>query len=167
MIVLDNNALVFLHRPNNDQQDLHYKMQYLFDEQKQAKKTFGIPAPALAEFLIGEPDPVKRQAFLTLFGNKSRVYQILDFDMKSSVMSAFISDKMNSRPNESSKEPRQKIKVDWQILAIAISNQAKTIISNDKGLLSAAKFLAEQGFKIKAMDITEIDIPANEQGSLF
>ncbi|WP_027008591.1 nucleic acid-binding protein [Conchiformibius kuhniae] len=167
MIVLDNNALVFLYRPAGGQQDLHHKMQYLFDEQKRAKKTFGIPAPALAEFLIGEPNPAKRQEFLSLFSGKSKVYQILDFDMKSSVMCTMISDIMNNRPNECSKEPRQKVKVDRQILAIAISNKAKLIISNDKGLLNAARYLAEQQFKIQAVDVSEITVPVETQSTLF
>nr|UOP05317.1 hypothetical protein LVJ77_03715 [Conchiformibius kuhniae] len=87
--------------------------------------------------------------------------------MKSSVMCTMISDIMNNRPNECSKEPRQKVKVDRQILAIAISNKAKLIISNDKGLLNAARYLVEQQFKIQAVDVSEITVPVETQSTLF
>ncbi|UOP00561.1 hypothetical protein [Kingella potus] len=88
MIVLDNNALVFLYRPEGGQEDHSIRMKHLFECQKEQGGIFGIPAPVLSEFLIGEPSPAKRQEFLQLFGAKSRIFKILPFDMKSAVPSA-------------------------------------------------------------------------------
>ncbi|MCG9766886.1 hypothetical protein L1D53_25910, partial [Vibrio alginolyticus] len=81
MIVLDNNALVYLYRPEENQEIEHRKMQYIFDDAKSRKETFGVPAPALAEFLIGEPNPMKRQEFLSKFDGK--IFHLLPFDNKS------------------------------------------------------------------------------------
>ena len=40
MIVLDNNALVFLYRPAENQEVEHQKMQYIFDNAKKDKAIF-------------------------------------------------------------------------------------------------------------------------------
>ena len=163
MIVLDNNALVFLYRPDAEQAGLREKMQYLFDSGKEKGSIFGIPAPVLSEFLIGEHNPAARRNFLQLFGSKSRVFQILPFDMKSAVACAAVADILNERlPNQAGVESRQKIKVDRQILAIAVSNGAETIVSHDRGLLNAAKAL-----DLDALAIDEIAVPPEAQPDLF
>ncbi|MGF6149012.1 Uncharacterised protein [Kingella potus] len=162
MIVLDNNALVFLYRPEGGQEDHSIRMKHLFECQKEQGGIFGIPAPVLSEFLIGEPSPAKRQEFLQLFGAKSRIFKILPFDMKSAAVCAIISDRLKNLPNEESKEPRQKIKIDRQIIAIALSNSAQSVISHDKNLLNTAARL-----DLKAMSVEDIELPPEMQPGLF
>lgn len=163
MIVLDTNALVFLYRPNHDQEQLHDRMAHLFDTAKNSSQVLGIPAPVLAEFLIGEPTAEGRQNFLNLFNRKNRVFKLLPFDLKSATVCAVVSGHLSSNPNELGKTERQKIKIDRQILAIALSNQASQIISHDKQLLSAAAAFGN----IRAIDIQDLPLPEPPQPQLF
>lgn len=162
MIVLDNNALVFLYRPTDNQFNQSEKMKYIFEQQKAKKGVFGIPAPVLAEFLIGEPNIARRQEFLSFFSGKNKVFQLLPFDLKSATLCAIIADRLNSLPNEGQKEPRQKIKVDRQIIAIAMSNGVKQLISSDHGLIKSA-----QNLSCPVLNLDEMSIPEKTQPDLF
>lgn len=155
MIIFDNNALVYLYRPAEDQSELSKKMKFVFSQLKEQKKSFGVPAPVLGEFLIGTKDAKQRQEFLAFFSAKSRIYELLSFDLKSAILSAVISDKLNSSSHEDkSSVARQIIKVDRQILAIAMSNNAEKIITNDKNLINSAREL-----DLEAIPINDIEIP--------
>ena len=161
MIVLDNNALVYLYRPEENQEIEHRKMQCIFDDAKSKKETFGVPAPALAEFLIGEPNPMKRQEFLSKFDGK--IFHLLPFDNKSAVMCAVVHDKLGKiRINASDNKTRQDIKVDRQIIAIAVANRATLFISNDKQAASCATTMG-----LNAITIADIKLPENPQPELF
>lgn len=161
MIVLDNNALVFLYRPAKNQEVEHQKMQYIFDNAKKDKAIFGVPAPVVAEFLIGEPNPVKRQEFLSKFSGK--LFRVLDFDAKSAIMCAWVHDELaKKRMNVDKNKTRQEIKIDKQIIAIAKANNASLLICNDA---KAASWAREIG--LNAQTMADIVIPENLQQNLF
>lgn len=161
MIVLDNNALVFLYRPTEHQEIEHQKMQYIFDEAKKNKENFGVPAPVIAEFLIGESNPIKRQEFLSKFDGK--LFRVLDFDAKSAIMCALVHDELKKKlQNIDRNTPKQEVKVDRQVIAIAKANNAKLFICNDKQAVNSAKILG-----LNALTIADIELPENPQGQLF
>lgn len=161
MIVLDNNALVFLYRPAENQEVEHQKMQYIFDNAKKDKAIFGVPAPVVAEFLIGEPNPVKRQEFLSKFSGK--LFRVLDFDAKSAIMCAWVHDELKQKiQNIDKNTPRQGAKIDRQILAIVKANNASLFICNDRQVANWAREIG-----LNAQTMADIVIPENLQQSLF
>ena len=164
MMLFDTNALVFLYRNQEDDLNPHKAVKYLFGVARQEGMAVAIPAPSLAEFLIGESDPKKRAEFSRLFSHKARTFRILPFDSKAAHTCCEISDRLNRmKMNESNKEPRQKVKVDRQILAIAACNGIGHFVSSDRQLLNDARLL---GVFRKVTDIRNFPIP-HHQDDLF
>lgn len=127
MIVVDNNVLIRLLTD-------HESGETLSDFIQKCNDTLIIPAPVLAEFLAGDFN-IRRTQFLAR--QHSQVI-IAPFDQKA----AFICGDMACRLDAmKANKPKQKVKVDLQVLAIAVSNSAKTILSEDDDIRKAAQNL--------------------------
>jgi predicted nucleic acid-binding protein len=115
--------------------------------------TIAIPAPALAEVLAGAADALT--AYQEIL-NRSRFIEILPFDQKAAVESAVlfgIGNKRGLKKNKA-KGAWQKVKVDQQIVAIAIAHRADVVYTCDDGLEDLCKQLG-----MKVMRLEDIPIP--------
>lgn len=131
IIVADNNFLIGL-LGNSTQ------YQFYIQELKRQKTKIGIPTPVLAEFLVRD-DNAERTNFLT---QTDGLIQILDFDRKSSVISAKIMCALLTKGYFANKsKDKQIIKVDIQILGIAIANSIGHLYSTDAEIVKIVELL--------------------------
>lgn len=157
MIVVDNNVLVQIATYNNPKTAAALEA-FL----KQHGHTIGIPTPVLAEYLAH--DFTGRYAqYLAHHG----MHQILDFDFKSAMLCGNITSKYLDRKTaifvEHTEQPAwQKVKVDLQILAIALANNASMLISDDPHI---ATYVRELTGAIKIQVLTSVDICSMQQAN--
>ena len=154
MIVLDATAFMLLVHPDakppNDPQtqapvsQVRERFEFLEQEIQRLGETILIPAPALAEVLVGlgdaGPSAIDRL-------NRSSRFKIADFDTMAAVeLAAMTREAIRAGDKKSgSSSPWQKVKIDRQIVAIARTRGASTIYSDDEGL---AKFATHLGMKV-------------------
>ena len=90
-----------------------------------------LPMPAISEFIAGDDNEARS---LSLLKPNSK-FKNLNFDAKAALSAAKVyRDYRNLPKNRKSQDPRQKVKVDIQIIGIALANNATAIISHDQGL---------------------------------
>lgn len=133
MIVVDANFLIILASSKNDNETLKVKAFVDHIKQSNPKATgkaarIGIPAPAFAELLMGQKEDERE--YYSRYCNKQDGFKILDFDAKASVQLAKIHDNI-PKQNAIQHKPWQKVKFDWQIIAIALAHNASSLVSND------------------------------------
>lgn len=87
-----------------------------------------IPAPAMCEFL--SRDSAERFQFIQ---DKKRIASIISFDEKSAYITA---DMAENYYKDKLEIPKQKVKVDLQILGIAIANKSNFILTKDNDFKS-------------------------------
>ncbi|MEK5765965.1 PIN domain-containing protein [Acinetobacter schindleri] len=87
-----------------------------------------IPAPAMSEFL--SRDSAERFQFIQ---NKKRIASIVSFDEKAAYITA---DMAENYYKDKLEIPKQKVKVDLQILGIAIANKSNFILTRDNDFKS-------------------------------
>ena len=93
--------------------------------------TMALPMPAISEFIAGDNDDARS---LSLLKPNSK-FKNLDFDAKAALSAAKVYREYRDLPkNRKSQDPRQKVKVDIQIIGIALANNATAIVSHDQGL---------------------------------
>ncbi|WP_151792025.1 PIN domain-containing protein [Acinetobacter soli] len=109
---------------------------------KQSNATLLIPTPVIAEFLAKDLNK-RRMKFMQMEHNK---VLIGDFDKKA----AFICGEFTSDYEKDNEDKNQKVKVDLQILSIAIANEAEFLLTEDNDM---QKY-------IKALGVTEIKVMA-------
>lgn len=143
LIILDTNALITLLMTDKSQSEYLNLVAFL----KQVQHfSLMLPMPAISEFIAGDDNPSRS---LSLLKPNSK-FKNLDFDSKSALSAAKIYKEYRSLPkNRKAQVPHQKIKVDIQILGIAIANDATTIISHDKGIKTIVN---ELGLSIEVFD---------------
>lgn len=141
MIILDTNALISFLKNSEEVKNLRELLR------KAQSLEICIPTPVLAEFLAHE-DNLERVQQLTRPNSKFRK---LPFDEKSALLAAKIY-KANKAALKQMEEPNQKVKVDLQILAIALSNRANMIITNDSGI---KKIINRLNISINVYDYVE------------
>lgn len=163
MIVVDNNVLVQIATYN------HPKTAAALEAfLKQRGHTIGIPTPVLAEYLAY--DFTGRYA--QFFANHG-MHQILEFDTKSAMRCGQITCKYHDIKavlfaTQKEQPARQKVKVDLQILAIALANNASVLISDDPHIATYVRELAGAA-KIQvltSMDICDMQPAEPQQESL-
>lgn len=128
LIILDTNALITL--LTKDKDEAEYKNLVAFLNQG---KSFSIalPMPAISEFIAGDDNEARS---LSLLKPNSK-FKNLDFDAKAALSAAKVYREYRNLPkNRKSQDPRQKVKVDIQIIGIALANNATAIISHDQGI---------------------------------
>ncbi|MDR7015086.1 type II toxin-antitoxin system VapC family toxin [Acinetobacter sp. 3657] len=129
MIILDTNALItFLdgEKSSSEYYNLIAALRALLHE------TIALPMPVISEFIAGD-DNEDRALSLIKPGSK---FKSLDFDAKAALVAAKIYKdyRASLAKSNQSQRPNQKIKVDLQILGIAIANHASMIVTHDKGI---------------------------------
>lgn len=134
-IALDCNALIELARI--DDATAEYRMRHLLDETQAA---LIVPMPALAEFLV-KLDASGRSWLGAQ--TKRRSLQLVAFDRRAAEECALLevlAKAAGYKPSKSS-TPRQHVKVDRQILALARVHSCDMLITSDRGLASMAERL--------------------------
>lgn len=128
LIILDTNALITLLMKDKDQAEYKNLVAFL----NQGKNfSMALPMPAISEFIAGDDNEARS---LSLLKPNSK-FKNLDFDTKAALSAAKVYRDYRTLPkNRKSQDPRQKVKVDIQIIGIALANNATAIISNDQGL---------------------------------
>ncbi|RKG49594.1 type II toxin-antitoxin system VapC family toxin [Acinetobacter cumulans] len=128
MIILDTNALITLLMKDKDQAEYKNLVAFL----NQAKNfSMALPMPVISEFIAGDDNEARSLSLL----KPNAKFKNLDFDAKAALSAAKVYREYRNLPkNRRSADPRQKVKVDIQIIGIALANNATAIISHDQGL---------------------------------
>lgn len=136
IVAIDNNVLVSLVADRAVFSNLETFLQ-------QCNATLLIPTTVIAEFIAKDHNK-RRIQFMTFKHNK---VMFGDFNKKAAFICGEFASQLPSNPEVCDK---QKVKVDLQILSIAIANEAVFLLTEDKDM---QKY-------IKALGITEIKVMA-------
>ncbi len=135
MIILDTNALITLLIKDKEEAEYKNLITFLYSNNN---SSIALPMPAISEFIAGDDNEARS---LSLLKPNSK-FKNLDFDAKAALSAAKVyRDYRNLPKNRKSQDPRQKIKVDIQIIGIALANNATAIISHDQGIKIVANEL--------------------------
>ena len=128
LIILDTNALITLLMTNKNEAE--FKNLNTFLKQNE-KLSIALPMPVISEFIAGDDNEARS---LSLLKPNSK-FKNLDFYAKAALIAAKIYRDYRQLPqNQKSQEPRQKVKVDIQIIGIALANNATILVSHDNGV---------------------------------
>lgn len=125
MVMVDNNFLI---RLVDDNQTYRIFLQSL----ERSEISLGLPTPVVAEFLVKDNN-YERATFLSKVNSFTQTF---DLDMKSALLSAEIfRDLLNIGYIKENNSERQVIKVDIQIISIAVANRVSKLYTADKGII--------------------------------
>lgn len=125
MVMVDNNFLI---RLVDDNQTYRIFLQSL----ERSEISLGLPTPVVAEFLVKD-DNYERATFLSKVNSFTQTF---DFDMKSALLSAKIfRDLLDIGYIKENNSERQVIKIDIQIISIAVANRVSKLYTADKGII--------------------------------
>ena len=125
MVMVDNNFLI---RLVDDNQTYRIFLQSL----ERSEISLGLPTPVVAEFLVKDNN-YERATFLSKVNSFTQTF---DFDMKSALLSAEIfRDLLDIGYIKENNSERQVIKVDIQIISIAVANRVSKLYTADKGII--------------------------------
>lgn len=154
-LVLDNNVLIQILAPNatglTDPETqatldrLDERAAALVAEADRTGAVMVIPAPVLAEFLIGV-EPGSFQEYLDIL-NGNTCFEIADFDTAAAIECAQLPDK-KELAQISPGQVASKLVYDRQIVSIAITAMADEIWSHDGSL---RKIAASRGLRVKSL----------------
>lgn len=152
-ITIDNNELVRLSEDPNYNADM-------IDHLTRNKARLIIPTPVLAEFYAF--DYLRRKkAFLTV---KSNIMQVYPLDEKSATICGDITSKYYNELKQSDDRDQQRVKVDLQILAIALATNSEFILTRDSGI---EKMIRGLNLSIKVLSLGNLTgMPLFDQPSL-
>ena len=156
----DNNVLCLLLHPDADVPNdpstdkpvsmAQDRISHLVEQLREAGSRILLPTPVLAEFLtFAAPD------YLAVI-NANAHFEVAPFDQRAAIEVATALRKAKAGPGKrlGLDAKWQKIKVDWQIAAIAKVGGADTLYTTDSDLGTIA---AE--FKIKTIHVAKLDLP--------
>lgn len=153
MVILDTNALVLFFGKRLSSED-SLRMQGLFHALRAKKESIGIPAQVWAEFLdqAGERELGATQNIF-----KTTAFRLLPYDLKAAMETVEVVKAGRSvrKASTGEKRPRQSVKVDWQIIAIAKANGARLLITNDSDMLAEAQRSGVSCSRICALPIPD------------
>ena len=172
MAVFDTNFLVFLLEPGKpaplDPKTgrpvtlAKERIEHLIKALEQDGEKIVLPTPVLSEFLVKAG--VAATEYLQMF-EKQAVFRIASFDTRCAVELAAMTLSALAfvdKSGGSGEQPRQKVKIDRQIVAIAKVNGQDTIYSTDQGLAAIATLAG-----IKVVSLADIPLPPEDlQGKL-
>jgi len=153
VVVFDANVLISLVSGKTHRDDLA-RIEGVIAEVSKKKSYVGIPTPALAEFLVRTDSAT--HALLAALERKSSI-RVLPFDKRAASECAILDRKARDAGNKrgtSRGVPYQKVKIDRQIVAIAITNGAEMVVSDDSDLVTFAKAAG-----LRALSVAELPIP--------
>lgn len=142
IIALDANILVGLF---TDTQIFFALKQY--SKKHNVQQTI-IPSPAYCEFL--SHDSSERLAYVQQKFKRSVTIQ--SFDEKAAILTAKLAEKYHANKLDI---PKQKVKVDLQILGTAIANQAQCILIKDNDFKA---YVERLGLRIKIVTVADLQI---------
>jgi hypothetical protein len=121
---------------------------------------FAIPAPALAEFLIGLPADENSEAMAAIM---SRQFRIIPFDGLAAQKTAELWRKLDGdyglkRLVDEIGYTRQMFKIDLQIVGCTISRQARLLVTGDRGVRAICQRIGLLCYL--ACDIPESEFPS-------
>lgn len=134
IVAIDNNVLVSLVADRAVFSNLETFLQ-------QCNATLLIPTPVISEFIAKDHNK-RRMQFMTFEHNK---VMFGDFNKKAAFICGEFASQMPSNQEDSDK---QKVKVDLQILSIAIANEAQFLLTEDKDMSKYIKVLGISEIKI-------------------
>jgi len=139
LILLDANFLIKIAARNPD--PIWLDSLFKFIAARYRSEVVGIPASSWAEVLsLAGP----ATAALTRVVHGRSAIQVIPFDEIAAIESGFLHQKivqMSGGKRGASSEPWQKIKIDRQILAIALARRASAIFTDDIGLCADAALI--------------------------
>ena len=159
----DNNVLCLLLHPDADVPDdprtqkpvfrAQDRMSYLVEQFRETGSRILLPTPVLAEFLT-----FAASDYLAVI-NASAHFEVAPFDQRAAIEVARAIRKAKAGPGKKLGLDAgwQKIKVDWQIAAIAKVAGADTLYTTDSDLGPIA---AE--FNIKTIHVADLDLPPSD-----
>lgn len=160
MVIFDTNVLVLFFAKRLSPID-QARITGLLRDLRRKKEPVGIPAQVWAEFL-DEASPEEIAASHSLFKGSS--FRLLNYDLRSAVETVEVarSGRAVRKSSKDEKRPRQAVKVDWQIIAMARVYSARFILTND-GPMS----LESERAGLKCLTIAALELPDDlRQGSL-
>lgn len=159
MVIFDTNVLIALTSGRASKDDIA-RINELIAETGRKHSYVGIPAPVLGEYLAHTEGATS--AVLAALDNKKNV-RTLPFDKKAAVQCAEMYRKASGKKRgKAAGDPYQKVKVDRQIVAIAVTNGAQLLVSDDVSLLGLA---VEQG--LQAVRVSNLPLPASARQGGF
>jgi predicted nucleic acid-binding protein len=159
LVVLLNESVAAAHDPrtNGPIDRPKERLSHLITELEKQRAKIIIPTPALAEVLANAGPALK--PWLDIIASHS-VFQIEPFDTLAAVEAAIMFDQARARGDwkDGSASPKQKIKVDRQIAAIARRHGAQRLYTNDGDL---EKVLGP-GSSIAVVYLSELPLPPED-----
>ena len=129
IVAIDNNILVHL----VSDRAVHSNLE-TFLHQNNATLLIPTPAPVIAEFTAHDFN--KRRMELLAYEHNKVLTGILD--KKAALICGELASKLHK---DIINEDRQRVKVDLQIIAIALANGAEVLLSEDRGVLKSVENL--------------------------
>lgn len=159
MIVLDASVLIDLF-DDRIQGDRRARLDYLVQTVTKKRVKVLIPTPALTEFMAKAGKA--REKYYQTF-SQSAYFKIAPFGSKAAMECALLLDAVKSSANKRNEgKTWAKAKFDWQIAAIAKSEGASAIYSEDGDIARLAERLNLKTYKIDDLPIPD----AARQGQL-
>lgn len=151
VVAVDTNVLACFCETSGDRKD---KVTHLLSRIDKAKGRVIIPTPAIAEFLVHADQA--GLSVLDALQNSASAY-VANFDLaaayENSLMDAAAIGRGDKR--DGSLSPWQKIKIDRQVVAIAKTQGAKLIVSDDDGVCAAALRVGIRSTKIDDLPLPD------------
>ncbi|MBF0333531.1 MAG: hypothetical protein HQL40_07770 [Alphaproteobacteria bacterium] len=148
MVVFDSNFLLLLLDPEVDLpldpatkrplSRARERIEHLIANLSRQRETIGIPTPVVAEILVHADQA--GPGYLAAIQDSSR-FRILTFDLRAAIEVAAMTAAAYATGDKKagSQAPWQKVKVDRQIAAIAITEQATTLYADDQDVVRLVK----------------------------
>ncbi len=147
VILIDNNVLVQL---LTDRVASDKLVRFL-----QQNKSLVIPTPVVAEFLAYDFH-ARKHFFIQM---KNSCAQIAPFDEKAATICGELASRLDAMK---ANKPKQKVKVDLQIVSIGLAMKIKSILTEDTDI---ANIISNLDLQLKAITIADIpkDLPLFDQ----
>ena len=167
IVVFDASTLVFLFSPHAGAptdpstgrlvEHCQQRIKYLIANLQRAKAQIIIPAPALAEILVYAEDA--DGAWLSIL-NRSRYFRIAPFDQLEAVECAVMANARRTGAQLTQAQKR-KAKFDEQIVAIARTQMATLILSDDSDIM---KLVAGD---VPVRGMADLDLPPEDAQTML
>lgn len=150
MVIFDANILIS-YVTEDECSEIFRKLDMLIQDLVDKRKIIGIPAPAWAEFLAGAK--LAMPEIINKFGGK-RAIQILPFGDAEAIEAAEIERRFKRRVKGENQGSRTIVKYDRQILAIARTQNAEILYTDDDKMAKEANRLS-----IKVCKTDDLPLP--------
>lgn len=160
MVIFDTNVLVLFFANKLSPLD-QARMKGLLRDLRSKREPVGIPAQVWAEF-IDQAGPDEISSTNSLFKGSS--FRLLNYDLRSAMETVEVArnGRTTRKASNADKRPRQAVKVDWQIIAMARVYSARFILTNDEPMSKESERAG-----IRCLSINALEVPEElRQGSL-